>query len=201
MSYVITCGDEGVQINEGTRLGVVGAGVKLAHFSEIVQALKKLFGMSIAVAASAENDWIKHQFDLANWEQVNATMQQQVAAVSDVEGLLYSGFLPFADPKKLDHDIKGHMVRPQGVHIANKVTFTLAGGEQTYNLGQYLISAEWVSSVPVDVAREAISAQVNHYQKLAGDQPLMYVFERAGDLGEDVAAVNEAVLKSIGYSA
>jgi len=39
MPYVITCGDEGVQINQGTRLGIVGAGFRVPHFSKIVKAL------------------------------------------------------------------------------------------------------------------------------------------------------------------
>lgn len=201
MPYVITCGDEGVQINEGTRLGVVGAGVRFDGFPKILSALKKLLGDDIVVAASAENDWVRQQFDLSNWEQVNATMQQQAAALADKEGIAYAGFLPFADPKQLDHGVKGHMVRPQKVHIANKIMFTLAGGEQTYNLGQYLVSAEWVAAVPEKVAHEAIRTQVEHYQQLAGETKLQVVFEKTGPLGEKVAADNEAALKKLGITA
>ena len=139
MSYVITCGDDGVQINEGVRLGVAGAGVEVEHFSEVVKALKKIFGKELCVVASAENDWIKQSFELNDYHQADATMQQQTEAMADREGLKYAGFLPFADPKPLKYEIKGHMVRPRGVHIANKISFTLAGGEQTYNLGNFVV--------------------------------------------------------------
>ena len=47
MAYVITCGDEGVQINEGTRLGVVGSGFNLDGFSKVVKLLKKQFGKDL----------------------------------------------------------------------------------------------------------------------------------------------------------
>lgn len=64
MTYVLACGDEGVQLNEGVRLAVVGAGVKLDNFSVLVSALKQLVGESLVIAASEENDWIKQQFSL-----------------------------------------------------------------------------------------------------------------------------------------
>ena len=47
MTYVIAAGDEGVQLNEGTRLGVVGAGVKFDGFSTIAKSLKQLLGKKI----------------------------------------------------------------------------------------------------------------------------------------------------------
>lgn len=199
MAYVITCGDEGVQINQGRRLGVVGSGVELPGFSQVVKALKKVLKEDIAIVSNQENDWIKSKLDLSTWEQVNASAQQQVEALADREGLLYSGYLPFADPKQLQHDIKGHMVRPQGIHIANKICFTLGGGEQKYNLGNYVISADWVAAAPEKVVKEVIMTQVEFYQKLAkSDAPLIYLFEMAGDLGEAVAAKNKAVLEKLG---
>ena len=146
--YVITCGDEGVQINHGTRLAFAGSGYGLEGFSEAVKALKKLLKTEIRIASNQENDWFKAQLDLKDWEQVNASAQQQVEALADQEKLLYAGYLPFADPRKLKHDIKGHMVRPKRVHVANKICFTLGGGEQVYNLGCYRISADWAGSVP-----------------------------------------------------
>ena len=62
--------------------------------------------------------------------------------LADKNDLLYAGEFPFADPEELEHGVKGHMVRPRGIHIANKICFTVAGGEEVYNLGQYLISAD-----------------------------------------------------------
>lgn len=197
MAYVITCGDEGVQINEGTRLSVVGAGIKLDHFSKLVKLLKKTLETDeLAIASSQENSWIKETFSLNTFEQADATFQQQAQAVADKEGLSYAGFLPFADPKQLDAGIKGHMVRPQGMHLANKICFTLAGGEQTYNLGQYMISAEWLHLADQKLAKQLISVQVKHYKAVAG-QDLQFVFEEEGPLGAEIAAKNKKALESI----
>ncbi|PIR58698.1 MAG: hypothetical protein COU69_04270 [Candidatus Pacebacteria bacterium CG10_big_fil_rev_8_21_14_0_10_56_10] len=200
MPYVITCGDEGVQINEGTRLGVVGAGFKVPHFSRIVTSLKKLFDKDIRIAANEENLWIKQQLELATWEQTNASAQQQTEALADQQELLYAGYLPFADPRELKHGIKGHMVRPREVHIATKIAFTLGGGEQTYHLGQYLVSAEWVSSLKPTEAKEALQVQVNFYQSIAGDNRLAFAFEEAGELDTKTVDKNRQVLYKLGYT-
>jgi hypothetical protein len=200
MSYVITCGDEGVQINEGTRLAIVGAGLQLNGFSDIVNGLKKLLGDDLRIAASEENAWIKEKLGLDTWEQADASGQQQVEALADKENLLYSGNLPFADPQELKHGIKGHMVRPHGIHIAMKIAFTLDGGEQKYHLGQYLISAEWISEVPFEQAKELIATQVAHYQALAKNTELTFTVQQGGELGAEVAAKNKALLEKMGYT-
>ncbi|MBW7955752.1 hypothetical protein H3C66_03375 [Patescibacteria group bacterium] len=196
MPYVITCGDEGVQINEGTRLGIVGAGFRVPHLPKVIKALKKVLGEELAVASSEENNWIKQALDLSDWDQVNAMMEQHVEAMADREGLLYAGMLPFTDPRQLKHDIKGHMVRPQGIHIATKISFTLAGGEQKYHLGCFVISAEWVSSVPQEVAEEVILTQVKFYRSLV-KKPLQFTFEETGSLDEKIVAKNKAVIEDI----
>ncbi|MDH5533607.1 MAG: hypothetical protein OEX81_04230 [Candidatus Pacebacteria bacterium] len=201
MSYVITCGDEGVQINEGKRLGVVGAGFRLEGFSEVVKSLKKLLGDDLRIASNEENAWVKEKLDLSTWEQTNASSQQHIEAVADDEKLLYAGYLPFSDPQVLKHDIKGHMVRPQKIHIAMKIAFTLAGGEQTFNLGQNIISAEWVHLVKPELAKKIIKEQVDFFQKIAGDFKLKFVFEEEGELGEEIAAKNKAILEKLGFKA
>lgn len=201
MAYVITCGDEGVQINEGTRIAIVGSGFRLDAVSEVIGLLKKVLGDDLRVVSNEENDWIKTKLDLVNWEQVNAMSQQHVQALADREGLLYAGYLPFADPKQLEHDIKGHMVRPHKVHIANKICFTLAGGEQTYNLGHFMISADWVHIASQDLIKKAIQPQIEFYTTLAGGRDLPFVFEADGELGEEIAAKNKAALeKALGIS-
>ncbi|MBT3250042.1 MAG: hypothetical protein HN846_03305 [Candidatus Pacebacteria bacterium] len=200
MAYVITCGDEGVQINEGTRLGILGAGFKMTGFPQVAKALKKLLGKDIMVVASAENEWVKNHLELSDWEQTDASMQQQIEALADENELAYAGFTPFADPKQLKHGIKGHMVRPKGIHIANNICFTLAGGEQTYHLGHYVISAEWVSSVDKKLAKEFITTQVEFYKKQA-KMDLDFVFETDGELGKDMAEKNQKVLESFGFMA
>lgn len=195
MPFVITCGDEGVQINEGTRLGVLGAGFRLDGFPQVVKLLKQLFGNDLRIAASEENDWIKQSLDLSNWEQVNASAQQHLEAVADKEKLQYVGILPFADPKNLEHGIRGHMVRPHGIHIANKICFTLGGGEQTYNLGNFVISADWVAEAPTALVSSFIGQQIEFYKKLAKNDDLVFQFEEGGVLGEKVAAANKKALQ------
>lgn len=199
-NYVITCGDEGVQINEGTRLAFVGSGFRLTGFSEAVVALQQLLGVgSMSVVSQEENDWLKQTLELVDWKQVNAMSQQHTEALADKEGLTYAGNLTFTDPKQLKHGIKGHMVRPHNVHVANKICFTLAGGEQTYNLGNYLISAEWVHLLPKKKAEQLIKIQVEFYQKLA-NRPVTFVFEEAGILGEKIASKNKKVLEKMGIA-
>ncbi len=201
MKYVITCGDEGVQINEGIRLGVVGAGFELAGFSEIVAAYKKLFGGEIAVVASEENAWVKEKLELSTWEQTNASMQQHIAVLADKEGLQYAGSLPFADPQELEFEVKGHMVRPKGIHIGTTITFTLDGGEQTYHLGQYLISAEWITLVDESLAKSILETQVAHYKSLGNSEDeLRFSVQSGGVLGEEFAQKTRDLLVKFGYA-
>lgn len=198
MIYVVACGDEGVQLNEGIRLGVVGAGFRVTDFSEVIKALKKTFATDeLRIVSNEENEWIKQKLELNTWEQVTASSQQHLEALADREGLLYAGFLPFADPKVLEHGVKGHMVRPHGIHIANKICFTVGGGEQKFNLGQFVISADWVSDAPEAIVTHALSEQVAFYQKLVGETKLKYVLEEGGSLGAEKAAKNKDVLKKL----
>jgi len=198
MPYVITCGDEGVQINEGTRLGVVGAGLDVPRFDEVVSFMKSVLGEDLRIVSSEENDWTKKLLDLPEWEQTTASMQQRIESMADAQKLLYSGFLPFSDPKALKHEIKGHMVRPHGVHIANNISLTLAGGEQTYHLGQFVISADWVADAPNDLVKKFIQTQIDFYQSLSGDLKLGIVLEEEGELGPEVAAANKKKLQEVG---
>lgn len=195
--YVITCGDEGVQINFGRRLAFVGAGLKLEGFAQVIKQLKKLFSQDIVVVGSSENDWTKEQFALSNWEQTDATTQQHVELMADELDLQYAGFLPFADPRQLKHEVKGHMVRPRNVHIADTVCFTLAGGEQTFHLGHYVASAEWVTQVKPQLARQLIQTQVEFYTKISGQKKLDFTFELEGELGKDLAAKNQKIIEKI----
>lgn len=201
MAYVITCGDEGVQINDGRRIGVLGAGFRLEGFSEVLKYLKKTLGKDIRVVSNEENEWIKTQLDLGTWEQANASSQQHIEALADKEGLLYSGYLPFSDPRQLAHEIRGHMVRPHAIHIANKVCFTLGGGEQIYNLGNFVVSADWIADAPLALVRSFLGAQVEFYKKLSKGEDLLLVYEDKGDLGEAVAKKNLAKLHKAGFDA
>ncbi len=203
---VIACGDEGVQINAGRRLAFLGAGFRLEGFDQVLVALREMTKSCSAIedgqlriVASEENAYIKEILDLNDFDEANASMQQHLQILADKEHLLYAGILPFADPLELENGIKGHMVRPRNIHIANKICFTLAGGETTYNLGQYLISADWLSFAELDLVKKVIDFQVKFYEKLA-KRPLQFVFEDQGDLPEEIVAKNKAILLSLGYN-
>lgn len=197
--YIITCGDEGVQINEGRRLAFVGAGYHLDGFSNVVKILKKLLKSKIRIAASEENDWILHKANLEDHEQADATMQQQIQALADQEDLIYSGFLTFTDPKELKLGIRGHMVRPRKIHIANKICFTLGGGELEYNLGCFVICADWVAQASLGLVKKVILPQIEFYEKLAG-RKLEYHFQSQGELDEQIAEKNKKVLEKLGLN-
>ncbi len=196
--FVITCADEGVQINEGIRLGFAGAGFELEGFTEAVTVLKKILKADLYLAASSECAWIKQELNLDEWEEVDAMTQQHLQSLADREKIKYAGFLPFADPQELNYGVKGHMVRPHGVHLANKICFTFGGGEQTYNLGQFLISADWVSEADEKLVEKCIKKQVDFFQGLSKSN-LKFVCQMKGVLGEEVAKKNQAVLKKLGY--
>ena len=203
---VIACGDEGVQINLGRRLAFLGAGLKLEGFSQVLVAIRKMLDLypknsdlDLRLVASEENAYVKEILDLNDFDEANASMQQHLQALADKEHLLYAGILPFADPLELKYDIKGHMVRPRNIHIANKICFTLAGGETTYNLGQYLISADWLAFAKLDLVKSVIDTQVKFYEKLA-KRPLKFVIEENGDLPSEIVAKNKAILLSLGYN-
>ena len=196
--YVIACGDEGVQINVGTRLGVVGAGTALPHMAKVITAMKAVFGSDLVMTASSQNDWTKIKYRLDDFEQADATMQQQVAALADQVGLRYAGFLPFADPQQLEFGVKGHMVRPQGIHIGTKIVLTLGGGEQKYHLGHFIISADWVHKAKDEVVKEVLSTQIEFYRSLIGNPKAPIELELAGELGEAVAKKNQVVVERLG---
>lgn len=205
MPWVIACGDEGVQINYGRRLAFLGAGLKLEKFNQVLAAIHQMMAKcdvtdrQLRIVASEENAYVKEILALNDFEEANASMQQHLQVLADQEKLLYAGILPFADPLELAHEIKGHMVRPRNIHIANKICFTIAGGETTYNLGQYLISADWLAFADLNLAKEILATQVNFYEKLA-KKPLKLVVEEEGNLPKEIVAKNKAILKSLGYN-
>ncbi len=198
--YVIACGDEGVQINVGTRLGLVGAGISLEHSVEVITAMKAVFGQDLVMVSSSQNDWTKLKYRLDDFEQADATMQQQVAALADQVKLRYAGFLPFADPQQLEFEVKGHMVRPQGIHIGTKIVLTLGGGEQKYHLGHFVVSADWVHKAKDEVIKEVLTTQIEFYRSLIGNPKAPIEYELAGELGEEVAKKNQAVIEKLGIN-
>jgi len=212
MPLVIADGDEGVQLNHGRRFAFLGSGFRLAHFSEIVKSLQKTINdnfpqeqvdKKLKIAASEENSWFKKELKLNDWDETNASAQQHLAALADQLKLEYVGILPFADPKELKSDVKGHMVRPHNMHLANQACFTIAGGEEVYNLGQYLISADWLADFTnngkknLSEVKEFLQTQLDFYQSLAGESKLKILVEEQGPFSEEIVAKNRQVLDKI----
>lgn len=212
MPLVIVDGDEGVQLNHGRRFAFLGSGFRLPHFTSIVKALQKTINdhlpkeqsdKKLKIAASEENAWFKQQLDLNDWDETNASIQQHLSALADQLKMEYVGILPFADPKELAGEVKGHMVRPHNMHLANQVCFTVAGGEEIYNLGQYLISADWLLEFTnngkknMSEAKECLLAQINFYQSLSKDFALKILIEDKGPFPKQVIKANQQLLEKI----
>jgi len=209
---VIADGDEGVQLNHGRRFAFLGSGFRLVHFSKIIKSLQKVINdnfpqeqvdKKLKFAASEENAWFKEKLKLNDWDETNASTQQHLAALVDQLKFEYVGILPFADPKELKSEVKGHMVRPHDMHLANQVCFTIAGGEEVYNLGQYLISADWLADFTNNgkknllEAKELLQTQVDFYQSLAGDNKLKVLIEKQGPFEQKLVEKNQEILDKI----
>jgi len=176
--------------------------VVMKVFDKVIPIMKELFGDDIKMASSQENDWTRQEFKLDDWKQTDAIAQQHTEALADRVGLKYSGYLPFTDPRKLKHEIKGHMVRPHEVHVAMRICFTLGGGEQIYNLGNYQISADWVHKAPKKLVEQVIMPQVKFYEKIAKKSgvkgKIPFVYETDGVLDEKVALKNKKIIEKLG---
>jgi cell division inhibitor SulA len=89
------------------------------------------------------------------------------------------------------------------MHLANQVCFTIAGGEEVYNLGQYLISADWLADFTNNgkkkllEAKELLQTQVDFYQSLAGDNKLKVLIEKQGPFEQKLVEKNQEILDKI----
>ena len=89
------------------------------------------------------------------------------------------------------------------MHLANQVCFTVAGGEEIYNLGQYLISADWLLEFTnngkknMSEAKECLLAQLNFYQSLSKDFALKILIEDKGPFPKQVIKANQQLLEKI----
>ncbi len=209
---VVVDGDEGVQLNYGRRFAFLGSGFGLPHFSEVINSLqtvidsnfpKEQLDKKLKFAASEENAWLKENLELNDWDETNASAQQHVAALADRLNFEYVGILPFSDPKELKSGVRGHMVRPHNMHLANQVCFTIAGGEEVYNLGQYVISADWLAAFTnngkknMKEAKEILQTQLDFYQTLAGDNKLKVLIEERGLFKSKLVEKNRQILAQI----
>ncbi len=191
---VITAGDEGVQLNQGQRLGIVGSGYQLPHFEKIVKVLKKLYAKSGLVLTSVqEDDWLAEKLDSRNPNLYQETLESLAVKV----GVEYVGQLDYGDPRDLDDGVtRGHLVRPQKIHVADRIVFTTGGGEQIYNLRKIVVSADFLFGLSEKEANEVIRTQIDFYQALL-KKKLKFEVETEGDLEEKKQQVNQEILEKI----
>jgi hypothetical protein len=190
---VIASGDEGLQLNFGTRFGFLGSGYNLPYFAQAVIALQKKLPQKLVLISLQEDDWLAAQLKTKNPNLYQETLQK----FARTHKITYVGQLDYGDPRDLgDNLTRGHIVRPQKIHVADQICFTLGGGEQTYNLRQLIISADYLSGLTFKQAKTIIDFQIDFYQKLL-NRPLKFTRETKGILDEKTTTKNAAVLDKI----
>lgn len=191
---VITSGDEGVQLNVGTRLGFIGSGFALPGFEAAVKTLKKLFKKRDLVLVSIqEDDWLAEKLQTHNPN----LYQENITKVAKANKLTYVGQLDYGDPRNLeDNATRGHLVRPPKIHVADRIIFTVGGGEQNFNLRKIVVSADYLFDLNEDEAEEIITTQVKFYHQLIKKTP-KFEIEEEGELEAEIKAKNKAVLEKI----
>ncbi len=190
--WVIASGDEGLQLNSGVRLGFAGAGYTLPHFSEAVDILRGTLAGEIYMASAQEDDWLARALQSKNQSVFDETIQ----ALAAENQLTYVGQFDFGDPKDLEHGVRGHLVRPPKIHVAEAIVLTVGGGEQVYSLEQLVISAEYAYRLAPEKLQVLMNTQIDFYRQVVGvDLPVKIV--RDGVLAADVKKANETALASI----
>jgi hypothetical protein len=193
-SLVLASCDEGLQLNEGIRLGFVGAGLGVDNFKEILEALKKCLGDDLSIASSQDDDF--HIKRVPNVKKQQIFIKEKFDFFAKKNGLTYVGHLDFKEPQVLKNGIKGHMVRPVGIHVAQNICFTLGGGEQVYNLANFVFSSEWVSLVDYELASKVMKEQIEFVKKLAFGK-LNFAFQEEGSLDDELIQKNKEIMEKI----
>jgi hypothetical protein len=189
--FVIASSDEGLQINYGRRLGFAGSGYNLPHFALAAAALCTIFSPSPVLTSMQEDDWLASQLKTKNPNLYQETLQQ----FAKQHQLTYIGQFDYGDPRALDDNLtRGHIVRPQKIHVADQICFTLSGGEQVYNLRQLVISADYLHALTPAQAKAIIVPQVTFYQQLLS-RPLKFTFSTTGPLSPSLVAKNRTHLE------
>ncbi len=191
---VITSGDEGVQLNNGIRLGFLGSGFNLPNFDQAVAILKKINHEDGLVLASVqEDDWLAEELQTHNPN----LYQENIGKWAKKHKLTYVGQLDYGDPRDLDDGVtRGHIVRPPKIHVADRLIFTIGGGEQNYNLRKVVISADYLFGLTEEEGKEIIMTQVDFYKKILKKE-LKIEIEEEGELSDDAKAANKAALEKI----
>ena len=191
---VITAGDEGVQLNVGTRLGFIGSGFALPGFVAAIKVLKKIFKKrNLVLVSIQEDDWLAEKLQTHNPN----LYQETVAKVAKENKLIYVGQLDYGDPRDLEDGLtRGHLVRPPKIHVADRIIFTIGGGEQNFNLRKIVLSADYLFALSEAEAEEIITTQVEFYRQLL-KKPLKFEIEEAGELEAEIKAKNKTILEKI----
>lgn len=190
--WVIASGDEGLQLNNGVRLGFAGAGYALPHFAAAIDILRETLSGEILIAAAQEDDWLAHVLKSKN----QLVFDETIAALAQESNLTYVGQFDFGDPKDLEHGVRGHLVRPPKIHVAESIVLTVGGGEQVYSLEQLVIAAEYAYNLPLEKLKEILGAQIDFYRRVIGiDLPVK--LSREGALSAEIKQANEKALAPI----
>ena len=190
---VIATGDEGLQLNHGIRFAFAGSGYQLPYFDEALKILQKKLDQPLVLVSSQEDDWLAAELQSKNPN----LYQETLSKFAKKHGLKYVGQMDYGDPRDLDDQLtRGHLVRPQKIHVADHIRFTTGGGEQTFNLRHFVVSADFLADLDYQKAQAIINAQIEFYQELIGKK-LKFTQENSGSLGEKAAAKNQAVLDKI----
>jgi hypothetical protein len=192
-SYIIASGDEGLQLNSGRRLGFVGSGYGLEFFPQALKVLRADLSSNLVLTSTQEDDWLAVQLKSKNPNLYQETLTK-FAADHD---LPYIGQFDYGDPRELDdHLTKGHLVRPQKIHVADQICFTIGGGEDTYNLRQLVISADYLHGLTPKQAAAIITTQVQFYRQLLA-RSLKFSVATAGSLADNFKNRNKTALDQI----
>lgn len=191
--YVIASGDEGLQLNCGIRFGFAGSGYELPYFAQALDILKQLTDNHLVLVSLQEDDWMSEKLQTKNPNLYQETLEKFAIE----HQLKYVGQIDYGDPRDLSDGItRGHIVRPQKIHVADQICFTTGGGEQVYNLRQFIISADYLHALKLSAAQELIKSQIDFYQQLAG-RPLDFVRQTEGNLPAEISLKNQKILDQI----
>lgn len=190
---VIASSDEGLQLNFGVRFGFTGSGYGLPHFATAIKALAKKLPQPLVLASLQEDDWLAAQLQSKNPN----LYQETLANFAKKHALSYVGQFDYGDPRDLSDNLtRGHIVRPQKIHVADQICFTLGGGEQTFNLRQLIISADYLFALTPQQGLEILQPQIDFYRHLLGNK-LKFTSETGGILAEKLVAQNQQKLTQI----
>lgn len=190
--YVIASGDEGLQLNSGRRLGFAGAGYALPYFSEAVAVLSRDLGAKPVLASAQEDDWLAVKLESKNQTFYDETLAETAKGL----GLVYAGQFDFGDPKDLEAGVRGHLVRPPKIHVAEQIVITVGGGEVNYSLQQFVISADWAHALTPEQTKALLQVQIDFYSEIVGKK-LPLIINEEGVLSQEIKAANRSQVDAV----